>query len=143
MKDCIFCKIGRHQARSWMIAESDQAFAILDIHPMNRWHTIVMPKDHYVNIFDIPLPALQAVLATLKQVVGLYQERLGLDAVQIISNSGTLAQQDVFHSHWHIAPRYEGDGQDVQWQLHPEMVADYDAMLKELGTGKFVDAPLR
>ena len=97
MKDCIFCKIGRHQARSWMIAESDQAFAILDVHPMNRWHATVMPKDHYVNIFDIPITALQAVMATLKQVVSLYQERLGIDAVQIISSNGTLAQQDVFH----------------------------------------------
>ena len=143
MKDCIFCKIGRHQARSWMIAESDQAFAILDIHPMNRWHAIVMPKDHYVNIFDIPITALQEIMSTLKQVVSLYQERLGIDAIQIISNSGKLAQQDVFHSHWHIAPRYEGDGQDVKWKLHPEIVADYHAMLKELGTGKFVDVPIR
>ena len=55
MDDCIFCKIGRREARSWMITETDRTFAILDIHPMNRWHTTVMPKAHYENIFDIPL----------------------------------------------------------------------------------------
>ena len=143
MDDCIFCKIGRHEARSWMIAESDHAFSILDIHPMNRWHATVMPKKHYVNIFDIPITALQEVMSILKHVVDLYHEKLGIDALQIISSNGKAAQQDVFHSHWHIAPRHEGDGQGVKWQFHPEMVADYHDMLKELGTGKFIDAPIR
>ena len=142
MDDCIFCKIRRHEARSWMITESAHAFSILDIHPMNRWHATVMPKEHHANIFDIPLEVLQEIMSTLKYVVDLYHEKLGIDAVQIISSNGKAAQQDVFHAHWHIAPRHEGDGQDVQWKFYPEMVEDYDAMLKELGTGTFVDAPV-
>lgn len=143
MDNCIFCKIGRHEARSWMIAESAYAFAILDVHPINRWHSIVMPKKHYVNIFDLPVEVLCEIMSTVKRVVDLYHERLGIDALQIISSNGKAAQQDVFHSHWHIAPRYEGDGQDVRWSFYPEMVDDYHAMLETLGTGKFIDAPKR
>ena len=143
MKDCIFCKIGRHEARSWMIAETDSTFSILDIHPMNRWHTTVMPKEHYENIFDIPVDTLQEIMSTLKYVVDLYHMKLGTSAVQIIPRNGRSDQQDVFHSHWHIAPRHEGDGQDVKWKFYPEMVDDYHTMLQELGTGKFVDAPIK
>jgi len=84
MKDCIFCKIGRHEARSWMVAETEHTYAILDIHPMNKWHTMVIPKDHYVNIFDIPVDVLCETMSTLKYVVDLYHHKLGIDAVQII-----------------------------------------------------------
>ena len=143
MDDCIFCKIGKHKARSWMVAESEHAYAILNIYPMNKWHTMVIPKEHYVNIFDIPLEVLQEVMATLKYVVDLYHDKLGIDAVQIISSNGKVAQQEVFHSHWHIAPRYPDDGQDVDWKLYPEMINEYHDMLKELGVGKYIDAPIR
>jgi len=126
-----------------MVAESEHAYAILNIYPMNKWHTMVIPKEHYVNIFDIPLEVLQEVMATLKYVVDLYHDKLGIDAVQIISSNGKVAQQEVFHSHWHIAPRYPDDGQDVDWKLYPEMINEYHDMLKELGVGKYIDAPIR
>lgn len=143
MKDCIFCKIGRHEARAWMVAETENTYAMLDIHPMNKWHTLVIPKAHYENIFDIPLEVLHDLMSTLKYVVDLYHHKLGIDAVQIISSNGKTAQQDVFHSHWHIALRYPNDGQDVIWKLHPEMVSEYHDMLAQLGVGKFIDAPIR
>jgi len=126
-----------------MVAETEHTYAILDIHPMNRWHTMVIPKDHYENIFDMPAEVLHEVMSTLKHVVDLYHQKLGIDAVQIISSNGRAAQQDVFHSHWHIAPRYPNDGQDINWKLYPEMVDEYHDMLKTLGAGKFIDAPVK
>jgi histidine triad (HIT) family protein len=141
MENCIFCKIGRHEARSWMITETEHTVAILDIHPMNRWHTLVIPKAHFVDIYDMPTEILHEIMSTVKQVVSLYREKLGIDAVQIISSNGKAAQQDVLHAHFHIAPRHEGDGQDVKWRFYPEMVEDYHAMLKQLGTGEFIDTP--
>lgn len=143
MKDCIFCKIGRHEARSWIVAESENAIAILDIHPMNKWHTMVIPKKHYENIFDMPLEVLHEVMTMVKYVVDLYKEKLGIDAVQIISSNGKVAQQDVFHSHWHIAPRYPNDGQDINWTLHTEMVNEYHNMLEQLGVGRYINAPIK
>ncbi len=139
MKDCIFCKIGKHEARSWIVAESENAIAILDIHPMNRWHTLVIPKAHYENIFDTPTAILHELMSLLKHVVDLYNRKLGIEAVQIVSSNGRTAQQEVLHAHWHIAPRYPNDGQDVEWALHPELTSDYHSMLEQLRVGQFID----
>ncbi|NLU26205.1 MAG: hypothetical protein GXX00_03470, partial [Hungateiclostridium thermocellum] len=77
----------------------------------------------------------QPDVKTKISVVDLYHHKLGIDAVQIISSNGKVAQQDVFHSRWHIAPRYPNDGQDVKWKLYPEMVSEYHDMLAQLGVG--------
>ena len=138
MNNCIFCKIGRHEETAWMVHETDQSFAFLDIHPMNPFHTLIIPKAHYKNIFDVPTEVLQEMMGTLKYVVDLYASKLGLSDMQVINSSGKVGQQDVFHIHFHIAPRYVGDGQDVQWKTNPELRNEYDDMLKKLGTGRFI-----
>ena len=75
---------------------------------------------------------LLGVMTALKDVVDRYHERLGLQNVQIVNSSGAEAQQDVFHLHFHIVPRHEGDGQDIQWTTHPELRERFDAMLARL-----------
>lgn len=132
MEDCIFCQIASGQAKSWKVYETDHAYAFLDIHPVNEYHTLVIPKRHYVNIFDIPTGELLHVISALKHVVDLYQERLGLANAQIVNSSGAEAQQDVFHLHFHIVPRQKGDGQDVKWSSHPEMQERFDDLLAKL-----------
>jgi len=132
MDDCIFCKIVNGTAESWKVYEDDSAYAFLDIHPVSRYHTLVIPKLHYRDIFDIPEKELQAVMAALRKVVKLYEEKLGLRNVQIINSSGTQAQQDVFHIHFHIVPRQRGDGQNIRWTTYPEWRQDFDAMLEKL-----------
>lgn len=132
MEDCIFCQIASGNAKSWKVYETDQAYAFLDIHPVNEYHTLVIPKRHYVNIFDIPTGELLHVISALKHVVDLYQERLGLANAQIVNSSGAEAQQDVFHLHFHIVPRQKGDGQDVKWSPHPEMQERFDDLLAKL-----------
>ena len=132
MEDCIFCQIASGKAKSWKVYETDHAYAFLDIHPVNEYHTLVIPKRHYVNIFDIPTGELLHVISALKHVVDLYQERLGLANAQIVNSSGTEAQQDVFHLHFHIVPRQKGDGQDVKWSPHPEMQERFDDLLAKL-----------
>ena len=132
MEDCIFCQIASGNAKSWKVYESDHAYAFLDIHPVNEYHTLVIPKRHYVNIFDIPTGELLHVISALKHVVDLYQERLGLANAQIVNSSGAEAQQDVFHLHFHIVPRQKGDGQDVKWSPHPEMQERFDDLLAKL-----------
>ena len=132
MDNCIFCKIINGEAKSWKVFENDHVYVFLDIHPMNKYHTLVIPKKHYVNIFDIPDDELREVISVVRKVVKLYEEKIGIKNVQIINSSGAEAQQDVFHLHFHIAPRYHGDGQDVKWKTYPEMTEFYDDMLEEL-----------
>ena len=119
MTDCIFCKIVRGEAQSWPVYQNEQTYAFLDIHPVSRYHTLVIPKAHYVNMFDIPEEPLREVIATVRTVVKMYEEKLGIKNVQVISSSGREAQQDVFHLHYHIVPRRYGDGQSIRWKTYP------------------------
>jgi histidine triad (HIT) family protein len=132
LNDCIFCRVASGDAESWKVYETDRAYAFLDIHPVSEYHTLVIPKRHYVNIFDVPIDELQHLMAVLKHVVDLYQSRTGLENVQIVNSSGTEAQQDVFHLHFHIVPRRKDDGQDFIWTTHLEMRDRFDEMLAVL-----------
>ncbi|MBK8706774.1 MAG: HIT family protein [Saprospiraceae bacterium] len=132
MDNCIFCKIARNEAKSWRIFESEKACAFLDINPISEFHTLVISKNHYVNIFDVPEEELLEIMKALKKVVQLYEDKLGLKDVQIISNSGRAAQQDVFHIHFHIIPRKKGDGNNLKWITHPEFVPKFDEMVSQL-----------
>ncbi len=132
MKPCIFCQIARGEAPSWKIFEDEDTIAFFDIHPASPYHTLVIPRQHYENIFDVPENDLLAVMATVRRLAHLYQEKLGIRNLQILNSSGAEAQQDVFHLHFHIVPRRRGDGQNIAWSTHPSLVADFDRFLKAL-----------
>ena len=132
MRDCIFCKIVEGKTKSWKVYENENVYAFLDINPVNEYHTLVIPKNHSDNIFDIPERELKEVMAVIKKLVLLFNSKLGISNVQIINSSGSEAQQDVFHMHFHIVPRKMGDNQDVNWTTHPEWVEKYDQLLEKL-----------
>jgi len=121
MENCIFCKIVRGEAPSWKVWESEHVYAFLDINPVNEYHTLVIPRKHYKDVFDTPAEALQEIAFALKAVT-----------VQIINSSGSQAQQDVFHIHFHIVPRHTGDGQNIRWKVFPEWREKFDALLAAL-----------
>lgn len=129
---CIFCKIVRGEAKSWKVYEDESVYAFLDINPVSEYHTLVIPKSHYENIFDVPEHELLKVMAVVRKLATLYRERLGINNVQIINSSGREAQQDVFHLHFHIVPRHAGDGQNVVWRTHPEWREKFDVMLERI-----------
>jgi histidine triad (HIT) family protein len=130
MSSCIFCQIIASEAPAWKVYEDEFTCAFFDIHPVNPYHTLVIPKTHYENIFDTPPEVLARVMYTIKHITTLYQRKLGIHNVQIINSSGAAAQQDVFHLHFHIIPRHRGDRQNIRWHTHPELTADFDRMLK-------------
>ena len=130
--DCIFCKIVRGEIPSYKVFENEDIFAFLDIHPASEYHTLVIPKNHYRDIFDAPKDELIKIMAGIKEVVDLYQAKLGIKNVQIINSSGAEAQQDVFHIHFHIVPRKDGDGQNIKWSTHPEWQEKFDQLLEKL-----------
>ena len=132
MSDCIFCEIVHGNAKSWKVFENESVYAFFDINPVNEYHTLVIPKKHYENIFDVPEMELVEVIKSVKQLAALYNGKLGIKNVQIINCSGREAQQDVFHFHIHIVPRYKDDGQDVKWIPHPEWIGKFDQLLAKI-----------
>ena len=130
--DCIFCRVAHGESPSWKVYENASIYAFLDINPVSRYHTLVIPKKHYVNIFDIPDAELKEIIAAVGKLARLYQQKLGIQDLQIVNSSGAEAQQDVFHIHFHIVPRQIGDGQDIQWKTHKEWREDFNDMLEKL-----------
>lgn len=110
MPDCIFCKIVRGELPSHKVYEDEKTLAFLDIHPVNAGHTLVIPKDHSTNIFDISAEDWVATAQAARRVALAIEKGLGADGVNIAMNNREHAGQVVPHPHIHVIPRYKGDG---------------------------------
>lgn len=106
MNDCIFCKIVKGEIHSYKIYEDDYVYAFLDINPVSRGHTLVVPKEHYADILEIPEDLLSKVNIVVKKLSSMIKERLECDGINILQNNGSCAGQTVLHYHVHIQPVY-------------------------------------
>lgn len=108
--NCIFCKIARNETNSYKVYENEKVLAFLDIAPVNKGHTLVIPKEHFETILDIPNDILKEVVLVVKIVAIALKKALNADGISISINSYEAAGQKVKHAHFHIIPRYYGDG---------------------------------
>ncbi|MFC1756273.1 HIT family protein [Patescibacteria group bacterium] len=109
MDDCIFCKIIKGDIPSYKVYEDDFVFAFLDISPATKGHTLIIPKEHYENILDIPNDLLYKISEVSKKLALKYEGLLKSDGFNILQSSKEHAQQEVNHYHMHLIPRYKGD----------------------------------
>lgn len=118
MKDenCIFCKIANGEIPSKSIYEDDKFRVILDLGPATKGHALILPKDHYANLFELPEDEAARVIKIAKKVALLEKKKLQADGINLVQNNGTAAGQTVNHFHLHIIPRYENDGQTIGWK---------------------------
>jgi histidine triad (HIT) family protein len=129
-ESCIFCKIVRKQAPSSIVYEDDTIMAFLDIRPLNMGHTLVIPKAHYVDIFDIPEKELSQVHNVAKLVAFAIKKSTIADGISIIQQNGKAAGQDIFHMHVHVVPRFEGQKLPPFSDLKEAERAKLDALAK-------------
>lgn len=108
-KECIFCKIIRGESSAQKIYETGDALAFLDVNPITDGHTLVIPKEHYRDIFQIPVPVLEKTMEAAKKIAEGAQKALNAGGVNILHNSGSVAQQEISHFHIHVIPRYRKD----------------------------------
>ena len=110
MDNCIFCKIIKGDIPSTKIYEDEHTLAFLDINPVTRGHTLVIPKQHCPDIFDMRDEDVRAVMATAKKIANAAMHGLGAAGVNLLNSNRKAAGQEVFHYHLHVIPRYENDG---------------------------------
>lgn len=110
---CIFCKIIQKEIPSFVVYENDYVLCFLDINASTKGHTLIVPKKHATNIFDLPEEDLIEISKAVKVVTNLLKENLHVENVNLINNSGPLAGQTVMHFHLHVIPRYENDGIEI------------------------------
>lgn len=118
MKDCncIFCKIANGEIPSATLYEDEDLRVILDLGPASKGHALVLPKDHYANLYEIPDDLLCKAYAAAKKVGTRLSKGLGAVGFNVLQNNGEPAGQTVFHFHIHLIPRYEGDGVNLSWK---------------------------
>ena len=102
---CIFCKITRKEIPSKIIFENDLNLAFLDVSPISKGHTIVIPKKHYITLEDITDYELNELYKTVKIIATLIHEKLDIEGYNILQNNFSAAGQAVKHFHVHIIPR--------------------------------------
>ena len=126
MKDCncIFCKIANGEIPSATLYEDEAFRVILDLNPASKGHALVLPKDHYANLFEIPADVLGRAAEVAKTVGTKLYEGLHADGFNLVQNNGESAGQTVFHFHMHLIPRYKGDTVSVGWK--PGKLTDED-----------------
>jgi histidine triad (HIT) family protein len=110
--DCIFCEIVRGNAPCTKVYEDEHVLAFLDINPVSENHTLVIPKSHYADLYDIPEGELGHLLVAAKRIALRFLNDHGTRGVNILHASGAAAQQSVPHFHLYVVPREEGDGLD-------------------------------
>lgn len=124
----IFAKIIRGEAPCYKVYEDEDVLAFLDLFPQSRGHTLVIPKQAAArNLLDIDADNLCKVTLATQKVARAVAEELAPAGIQIAQFNGAPAGQTVFHIHFHIVPRYEGQGLGV----HAAQKAD-EADLKDL-----------
>jgi histidine triad (HIT) family protein len=108
--DCLFCKIIKRDIPAEIVYEDKDNIAFLDIGPVNKGHTLVVPKKHSENILDISDADLKKLVSAAQKVTKAVVKAVNADGVNVSMNNKRAAGQLVFHTHFHIIPRFESDG---------------------------------
>ena len=134
MKDsnCIFCKIANGEIPSKTIEENDMFKVVLDVGPATKGHALILPKDHYRNLYDLPEDVVAEVYKMAQKIALKMKEKLGCDGVNIVQNNEEAAGQTVFHFHMHVIPRYKDDGQVIGWKPGQPTAEELDAIVEAL-----------
>jgi len=108
--ECIFCKIVRGEIPCAEVYSDDSILAFLDIGPISKGHTLVIPKKHYNNLFDMPDDMGNHLLKVMQKVGSAIMKATGATGINVVMNNYPSAGQVIPHAHWHLIPRIEGDG---------------------------------
>lgn len=114
--NCIFCKIAAGEIPSATIYEDEDFRVILDIEPASKGHALILPKEHYANLYELEDEIAAKALVLAKKIITRLTDILGCDGYNIVQNNGAVAGQTVFHYHMHLIPRYEQDTVDIKWK---------------------------
>ena len=117
MKDsnCIFCKLANGEFPTNSIYEDDKFNVILDNGPATKGHCLILPKEHYADLFELPEDTAADAMKLAKKLAAHLVDKLSADGLNVVQNNKEAAGQTVRHFHLHLIPRYKDDGQHILW----------------------------
>jgi histidine triad (HIT) family protein len=118
--ECIFCAVAAGEASSWVVYEDAHCVGFLDVGAATRGHTLVVPRAHVVDVFEMSEATAASLGVATHRVANLLMRRLSPAGLNVVQSNGQAAWQEVWHAHVHLVPRYEGDGLVPPWKSsHP------------------------
>jgi histidine triad (HIT) family protein len=133
VSDCIFCKIIDGDIPAAKVYEDEHVLAFLDISQVTKGHTLVIPKVHKENIYELTPEIAENLFKVVPKIASSIKEQFEPIGLNLLNNNGEAAGQSVFHYHLHIIPRYgKGDGFGAVWKSNQ---SDYTTQeLQEFAT---------
>lgn len=121
MTDCIFCKIVNGDIPSAKVYENEHVLAFMDISQVTKGHTLVIPKVHKENIFELSPEIARKLYESVPAIASALKKEFNPQGLNTLNNNGAFADQSVFHFHLHLIPRYdESDGFKAKWVTHAD-----------------------
>lgn len=125
---CAFCRIVAGEAEAFVVASGPSAVAFLDIAPLSRGHTLVVPTRHVADLLDGGAQVLNEVAPVVEETAHLLVGRLGAEGLNLFQSTGAAAGQEVPHFHLHLVPRWRDDGVLRNLVGEPSGAEDLDAL---------------
>ncbi len=136
-ENCIFCKIANGEIPSRTLYEDNDFRVILDLAPATKGHALILPKNHYKNLYEIEEETAAKVMPLAKKMAVEITQKLGCDGFNLMQNNNEIAGQTVFHFHMHLIPRYNNDNQNLVMKPRQATDEELDAVREAIvGNGK-------
>ena len=131
MKDdnCIFCKLANGEIPTATLYEDVDFRVILDANPASKGHALIIPKEHYANLYELEDTLAGKAMVLAKKMITKLTDVLGCDGYNLVQNNGKCAGQTVFHFHLHMIPRYKDDEVGLGWKLNELTEEDREDIL--------------
>ena len=130
--DCIFCKLANGEIPTATLYEDEDFRVILDANPASKGHALIIPKEHYANLYELDDELAGKAMILAKKMVTKLTEVLGCDGYNLVQNNGECAGQTVFHFHLHMIPRDKDDGVGLGWKLNTLTDEDREDILSKV-----------
>ncbi len=131
MNNCIFCQIVDRKAPAKIIYENKNVICFLPKKVEVYGHTLVVPKKHYADLYDIPTDILGDLVKVAQKLTLEYKQKINATGMNLVHASGKDGQQSVFHFHFHLLPRFKNDGLDA-WPNLPKKDFNADEIWQKL-----------
>jgi histidine triad (HIT) family protein len=129
---CIFCRISAGEAAASFVYEDDRVFGIMSLDQPNAYKVLVIPREHVESVYDLSEEQAAGIFQAAVKVARAIRDASGCEGLNLVQSNGRAGQQDVFHFHMHLIPRFRGDSVEIRWDHVRPGRTELDQMAEQI-----------